>query len=201
MTNATLKVYGGDVSLNVDGNPLAVEILYRGVFEGESKLPNGFLSTGNKGRIIIIRMTQQQFPESLFSYRGEFSPKRITVYKENFKLVGKIDVPSYKWQHQTKTTNTWNSESSNWQNYYEQNPNNLWQTDAEAIKRKADGGFTEIITNNIKSVSGNLVTKDGEPYYGDVHFHSGGYFMTGATHSEESVRLYRKNRIRIRRRK
>jgi len=196
MTNATLEVYDGGVSLKVNGNPVVVEILYKGRFEGKSVLPNGFVFIGNKGRILILRTVDQQFPELLFTYKGEFSPIKSSLYEKDLRITAKINVPNYKWQYQSKSENTWNLETSTWQSY-----RNNFNQEVEPIQRKVDGGFADIVTNNIKSVSGNLVTKDGEPYYGDVHFHSGGYFMTGGVHNEDSVRLYRKNGIRITRRR
>ena len=195
MTHATLTYYDGNVYLKTDGNPLAVEIDYKGLFNGESSLPNGFILTGNKGKILIIRMVDQQFPESLFSYLGEFSPKKVVLYQKDFKLTGKIDTPDYRWAYMSKSTNNWNLETSYWQSFRQTSTGNF-DDNVPIGKNK-----TNIITNNIKSVSGNLVTRDGKPYYGDVHYHSAGYFMTGGTHSEDSVRLYRKNGIRIKRRR
>ena len=192
MTHATLKIYGGSVYLETDGNPLVVEIRYKGVFKGESNLPNGFIMTGNKGKILIIRMVSQPFPEDLFSYSGGFNAKRVVLYENNLKLTGKIEVATNRWGTLLEDTNTWNSETTNWQNYADSR-----YYSQEIGPPRLNKKHSYIVTNNIKSVSGNLVTKDGEPYYGDVHYHSDGYFMTGVSYSEDSARLYTKNGIRI----
>ena len=197
MTHATLKTYNGNVTLTTDGNPLVVEITYKGSFGGISDLPNGFILTGGRGKILIIRMVDQEFPENLFSYSGSFLAKKVVLYEKKVKLTGKVEVITNRWQTLLAETNTWEAEGGTWQNYGD----NRIAGKHNDLPKPPRTQISNIMTNNIKSVSGNLITKDGEPYYGDVHYHSAGYFMTGGTHSEDSVRLYRKNRIRIKRRR
>ena len=196
MTHATLKTSSGNVTLITDGNPLAVEITYKGRFGGISDMPNGFIVTGGRGKVLIIRMVDQQFPEKLFSYSGEFQAKKVVLYEKKIKLTGKVEVITNRWQTLLADTNTWGSETSTWRSY---NNNKRYIQDNDIYNTVR--GTSNIITNNIRSASGNLATKDGEPYYGDAHYHSAGYFMTGAVYSEDSAKLYRKKGIRIKRRK
>ena len=200
MTYATLKIYDGNVFLETDGNPSVVEITYKGKFDAKSNLPDGFIQMAGKERLLILRLSDKEFPENLFSYNGYFEAEKVVLYKDKTRLTGNIEVPDSRWNYLSKSTspeNFWNISNGFWQNYSDYRH----YGGVEAIERKLNGRFTDIVTNSIKSVSGNLVTKDGEPYYGDVHYHSAGYFMTGGVHNEDSVRLYTKNRIRITRRR
>ena len=195
MTHATLKVYGGNVQLKTDGKPLAVEIEYKGSFEGYSNLPNGFILVGGKGKIIVLRMNSQDFPENIFSYLGTFYPKKVVLYEKEWRLTGNIERPRYEWKY---TTGKWEDQSSEWQSFFENNEEQTAQMPpfAREFKRHREKG-SSIVTNNINSSSGRLATKDGESYYGPVHYYSSGYFMTGASYSEDSVRLYEKDKLRI----
>ena len=112
--------------------------------------------------------------------------------KKKLKLTGKVEVITNRWQTLLADTNTWGSETSTWRSYSD-NKTYIQDNDLPNLSRK----HSNIMTNNIKVASGNLATKDGEPYYGDVHYHSDGYFMTGVSYSEDSARLYTKNGIRI----
>ena len=77
----------------------------------------------------------------------------------------------------------WNELNSTWSEY------GSYYGYLSTAKRK-----TDIVTNNLKATSGNLFLKDGTIYYGDVHFHSDGTFMTGGVHNEDSQTLYRKKK-------
>ena len=194
MTHATLKYYDGNVYLETDGNPVAVEITYKGDFSGESNLPNGFLITGNKGKLLIVRITNQPFPESLFSYSGGFMVEKVVLYDATSRLTASIEQLPHTWRSMSKSTDTWALSTSVWQTYA---GNSYSGVNNFAVNKKG----ANIITKNIKSTSGNLVLKDGTAYDGDAHYNSAGYFMTGASYSEDSVRLYRKNGIRINKRR
>ena len=180
MTKAKITYIDGKVHLECDGNPLAIKINYEGVIEAKSLLPNGFIIQEKNQTIIILRLVNTQFPEALFEYKGNFKIKRSDLYDRRNRITA---LSTTKTDQFYRIKDTWNQLNSKW-NEYSSHYRYL-----ETYKRR-----TNIVTNNLKSTSGNLFLKDGATYTGDVHFHSGGTFMTGAEHSEDSQKLYRKKK-------
>ena len=188
MTSGTISYYDGNVYLESDGNPYAIDITYKGKIKGESKMPDGFLVQEKNNRILILRISDKQFPELLLSYNGNFKVLRADLYSETSRVTASLNANIH---YPNRMSDNWNQLNSKWQEYGD----SYFYGDPTTRKR------TDIVTNNLKSTSGNLATKNGEEYYGDVHFHSEGYFMTGGVHTKDSVRLYHKNKKRIVKRK
>tara|TARA_Y100000590_G_C15738963_1_gene1019560 strand:- start:896 stop:1501 length:606 start_codon:yes stop_codon:yes gene_type:complete len=188
MTSGTISYYDGNIYLESDGNPYAVDITYKGKIKGESMLPDGFLIQEKNNRIFILRLSDKEFPNLLFSYNGNFKILKADLYSKTSRVTASLSANINEYN---KITDSWSQLNSKWEEYGD----SYYYGDSVTRKR------TDIITNNLKSVSGNLVDKNGEEYYGDVHFHSEGYFMTGGVHTKDSVRLYHKNKKRIVKRK
>ena len=80
MTTAKITYNDGQVRLECDGNPLAIMIHYEGIIQATSNLPQGFIIKETKNRIMILRLSDQSFPEVLFEYEGRFKIIRSDLY-------------------------------------------------------------------------------------------------------------------------
>ena len=180
MTNAKITYNDGQVHLECDGNPLAIMIHYEGLIEATSNLPDGFIIKESKKRIMILRLSNKTFPDTLFTYKGRFKIIRSDLYNNRNRITA---LSTTKTDQFYRIKDKWSELNSTWSEY------GSYYGYLSTGKRK-----TDIVTNNLKATSGNLFLKDGSSYYGDVHFHSDGTFMTGGVHSEDSQKLYRKKK-------
>ena len=194
MINSTIKCYGGNVSLETSDEILAVEIFYKGKFQGNLTTPDGFLAFQKYGRIIIIKVINREFPESLFKYSGIFDIKRVLVYTATEKYPATIERIDHRFGKLTEVT--YSSLTTEWERLSEPH---VYENKTPYISRATNK--SNIITQGIKSVSGKLCLSDGTPYYGDVHLHSSVRFMTGKTYTKDSKRLYANQNLNIKRRK
>ena len=184
MTTGQIDYRDGNVTLESDGNPFVVDIFYQGRIEAVSQLPSGFMIVEKKNRIFILRISDTQFPNLLFTYNGYFKIKQVSLYSETSKINADVSTLIHTPE---KIEDNYSQLNSKWGEY----------SDSYFYGEQAPSKKTDIVTNNLKTTSGNLTFRDGTKYYGDVHFHSEGYFMTGATHNEDSVRLYEVNKKTI----
>ena len=180
MTTAKITYNDGQVRLECDGNPLAIMIHYEGIIQATSNLPQGFIIKETKNRIMILRLSEQLFPEVLFEYEGRFKIIRSDLYNNRNRITA---LSTKKTDQYYRIKDKYTELNSKWIEYSDT------YTYGHISKRK-----TDIVTNNLRTTSGNLFLKDGTAYYGDVHFHSDGTFMTGGVHNEDSQRLYRKKK-------
>ena len=180
MTTAKITYNDGQVRLECDGNPLAIMIHYEGIIQATSNLPQGFIIKETKNRIMILRLSEQPFPEVLFEYEGRFKIIRSDLYNNRNRITA---LSTKKTDQYYRIKDKYTELNSKWVEYGDT------YTYGDISKRK-----TDIVTNNLRTTSGNLFLKDGTAYYGDVHFHSDGTFMTGGVHNEDSQRLYRKKK-------
>ena len=180
MTTAKITYNDGQVRLECDGNPLAIMIHYEGIIQATSNLPQGFIIKETKNRIMILRLSDQPFPEVLFEYEGSFKIIRSDLYNNRNRITA---LSTKKTDQYYRIKDKYTELNSKWVEYGDT------YTYGDIGKRK-----TDIVTNNLRTTSGNLFLKDGTAYYGDVHFHSDGTFMTGGVHNEDSQTLYRKKK-------
>lgn len=180
MTKAKITYNDGQVRLECDGNPLVIMIHYEGIIQATSNLPQGFIVSENKKRIVILRLSDKQFPEVLFEYEGRFKIIRSDLYNNRNRITA---LSTKKTDQYYRIKDKYTELNSKWVEYGDT------YTYGDISKRK-----TDIVTNNLRATSGNLFLKDGTAYYGDVHFHSDGTFMTGGVHNEDSQILYRKKK-------
>ena len=180
MTTAKITYNDGQVRLECDGNPLAIMIHYEGIIQATSNLPQGFIIKETKNRIMILRLSDQPFPEVLFEYEGSFKIIRSDLYNNRNRITA---LSTKKTDQYYRIKDKYTELNSKWVEYGDT------YTYGDIGKRK-----TDIVTNNLRTTSGNLFLKNGTAYYGDVHFHSDGTFMTGGVHNEDSQILYRKKK-------
>tara|TARA_R100001594_G_scaffold24520_1_gene48057 strand:+ start:5221 stop:5832 length:612 start_codon:yes stop_codon:yes gene_type:complete len=194
MTTAEITYNDGGVYLQCDGNPFVIMIRYEGVIDAESVLPNGFLIQEKNNIMAIIRLTTQEFPEHLFNYTGNFKIKKADLYDTQIKITATFKTNTH---HFYRLRDNWDQLNSEWDSYtsdYDYFPEIISN---EGQSKSFSANKTDIVTNNLQSTSGKLSLKDGTPYYGDIHFHSNGMFMTGAKHTEDSEVLYKRKKKRI----
>ena len=180
MTKAKITYNDGQVRLECDGNPLIIMIHYEGIIQATSNLPQGFIISETKKRIAILRLSDKKFPEVLFEYEGSFKIIRSDLYNNRNRITA---LSTKKTDQYYRIKDKYTELNSKWVEYGDT------YTYGDISKRK-----TDIVTNNLRATSGNLFLKDGTAYYGDVHFHSDGTFMTGGVHNEDSQILYRKKK-------
>ena len=180
MTKAKITYNDGQVRLECDGNPLIIMINYEGIIQATSNLPQGFIIKETKNRIMILRLSDQPFPKVLFEYEGRFKIIRSDLYNNRNRITA---LSTKKTDQYYRIKDKYTELNSKWVEYGDT------YTYGDISKRK-----TDIVTNNLRATSGNLFLKDGTAYYGDVHFHSDGTFMTGGVHNEDSQILYRKKK-------
>ena len=139
-----------------------------------------FIIKETKNRIMILRLSDQPFPEVLFEYEGRFKIIKSDLYNNRNRITA---LSTKKTDQYYRIKDKYTELNSKWVEYGDT------YTYGDISKRK-----TDIVTNNLRTTSGNLFLKDGTAYYGDIHFHSDGTFMTGGVHNEDSQRLYRKKK-------
>tara|TARA_Y100001963_G_C6747534_1_gene432405 strand:- start:24 stop:617 length:594 start_codon:yes stop_codon:yes gene_type:complete len=186
MTKAKITYFDGKVYLECDGNPLAIKISYEGIFNAKSLLPNGFIIQEKNQTIIILRLVNEEFPEALFEYSGRFRIKRADLYDRTNRITALSVEKTHRFY---RVQDKWGELNSFWDEYSDDY--SYYDSSVRFSSRKRN---TDIVTNNLESKSGKLFLKDGTPYYGGVHLHSNGTFMTGGEHSEDSQKLYRKKK-------
>ena len=77
ITQAKISYYSGELYLKTNGNPLLVDISYKGKIVAESNMPDGCIVLEKSNRIIIMRFNSNQMPEHIFTYRGNFKIKVV----------------------------------------------------------------------------------------------------------------------------
>ena len=63
ITQAKISYYSGELYLKTNGNPLLVDISYKGKIVAESNMPDGCIVLEKSNRIIIMRFNSNQMPE------------------------------------------------------------------------------------------------------------------------------------------
>ena len=184
ITQAKIKYYDGSLYLEANGNPVLVDISYKGKISAESNMPDGFIVLEKRNRIIIIRFNQNQMPEHIFSYDGTFKIKTARVYDgSGASILSEIDKLSHKWGHMIKTNNTWSLSSSTWESHRE--------NDSYINKNKRNRPMKKsvIMNNNLSSSMGEFYLPDGSVYSGSINYDSRGFFKTGSSNTKDSVSL------------
>ena len=204
ITQAKIKYYDGSLYLETNGNPVLVDISYKGKISAESNMPDGFIVLEKPNRIIIMRFNQNQMPEHILDYVGTFRIQNATVYDSLNSIVpAEIEALNHQWKNMSKDGNTWGDSTSVWESHYEYEIVELSEDRRHNPNlRKVMRKESVIINNNLHTDSmGKFYLPDGTPYEGDINYDSRGTFRTGVSKDSSSVPLnYNAKKIKIRRR-
>ena len=185
---AIISLYDGGMYLNSPFNPVVVDISYEGRIEAESALPSGFLITERNIRIMILRLSNNEMPDEIFSYIGDFKITRARAYKSDGSSVyASVDKISHKYRD---VSDNWNQLNNNWVLYG--SGDNFRTIENDNYTRVITSRKSKIITNNLHTDSiGNLYLSEGRVYKGDVNYDSSYGFYTGSSRKRESTPLKR----------
>ena len=144
--NSSLDYSYGEVSLESEQNPILVEIKYRGVIEAESSLPPGFVMSEKNKTIYVIRFVNEDMPNKLFKYNGDFYILQVKCYTKNnisfSSITTKVDI----WENKNSIRDFWERHHLNWEDYDKVHSHN------EHIigNKRSESGWSNRMVNNIK---------------------------------------------------
>ena len=172
---------GGDCS--VQGNVSSLTINYRGAIVIENKLPDSYVINLEAGKLVIEALSNPQYLSELFTYLGYFKVLSVTAYN----LEGDRKSISIKRVMDYAELLTTNAEDLT--------------VKSEDLKVTYIQGrtFNKTVVlqphlENLTTEHDNYYLQDGSTYSGSFHVHHGsGRYMTGRTHTEESLDLYFKD--------
>ena len=184
ITQAKISYYSGELYLKTNGNPLLVDISYKGKIVAESNMPDGCIVLEKSNRIIIMRFNSNQMPEHIFTYRGNFKIKVAKVYDgSGASVISEIDTLNHKWKNMAKVRDTWVLSTSTWKSYRE---NGLA---SGPLVGRPNAKTSIIINNNLSSGMGKFYLPDGSVYTGNINYDSRGIFSTGSSKTKDSITL------------
>ena len=174
--SSEIEYYDGNVYLKSDENPVAIDIKYKGLIYVECELPQGFAISENKGRILIVRISDTETPNLLFKYFGSFQIESVKVYSKNGGSRSSVSTNLHYWVQLDKN---WSTFSSNWQEYLDQ------YFSGSSIDNLSEKMWTNL-RNTGKSIvrhttfGSNVegVYLNGEKYTGEVIYDSRGFYTT-----------------------
>ena len=180
-TEATIKYGAGNVSIDTDGLFYAIEINYKGIINCDILLPNTFMYAANNNKIVIVRLSKDNFPSKFIQYVGNLkitsarvltnTPTPINVqleYDENFFYNKSV---------------AFNNLTSKFEDIGEDYP----YIEDSLLPYKST--FKQSLTTNKQ----NFIDKDGNIYEGDYNIDKNGVIRSGAIRSASSVVLTRKD--------
>ena len=173
--DSSISCYNGDVTVNFEDNPSVIEINFKGLIVVNSHLPQGFFISVGNSKLIIIRLSDAEMPELVFSYLGSFKIINAKMYSPRGVSKCSIDNNLHFWKN---VHNTFALSGANWSDYddgYDYIPDN----------REFLGAFNSARTSK-KSIAINRnfgsnlngFYLDGKKYNGDIAYDSRGIFMT-----------------------
>ena len=174
-------IYGQGEAYFKDGVVIrGFEIVFRGKMKAFSNLPNHWVMQNSKTKVIGLDMKQKDVVlDTIFSYSGQIVISEVRVvdtenayYALPITLVSEDGFATSSTKFDEHTTKVEDLGSKH--NY--------------SIK-----GDTDVITNNLMSLSGEFYTQDGNPYSGPYHSHGNGHTMSGAKHDKDSVDIFKKD--------
>lgn len=180
-TEATIKYGAGDVSIDTDGLFYAIEINYKGTINCDILLPNTFMYSANSNKIIIVRLSKDDFPSKFIQYVGNLkitsarvltnTPTPINVeleYDENFFYSKSV---------------AFNNLTSNFEDIGEDYP----------YKEDSILPYKSTFKQSLTTTKQNFIDKDGNIYEGDYNIDKNGVIRSGSIRSASSVVLTRKD--------
>ncbi len=178
--SSEIKYQDGNVYLESDENPIAIDIKYKGNIMAESLLPQGFFMSGGGDRILIVRISNQETPKLLFKYFGSFQIIYAKVYGKDSSSISTLSTNLNDWVHMD---GEWSKSGSNWEEYsdgyaYFPKPEetNLSTSKLDKVWNTIKKSGSIILSPNIGQLDG--VYLKGVKYDGNVKYDSRGIFMT-----------------------
>ena len=175
-----LKYTENNCYLDSSEKILGVEIKYKGFVKIKSPFGSSALFMGNHSKIMIVSTTKDLdlSEKDLFTYDGNLKINSVLCVTESLKATHGVI-------QSLITTKTINGIGINIENFVDNIESH------KNVDRVFNFTKTEIITENLITKENELHYKDGTIYEGDYHMHGNGQAMSGATHTKDSVYLYR----------
>lgn len=178
-----IKLYHrkNEIAIDLSGiqNPAAIEFHYTGKMYAESQLPDDWLLTSSRNKVICLSLGSS-VPELMLNYTGLIHIKSGSVIDRDLNkhyLLPIVEDIDY-WENMSvdfdKNTQYWEGLGSE------------HQIDSSVQ-------YSSIVKNNLISESDEFYFADGTAYQGAYHQHGDGQAMTGSEHTEESELIYRKD--------
>ena len=170
-----------EISISLAGieNIACIQIIYTGKMHAESMLPDDWLVTANKNRIICLSLGNS-VPELLFNYIGLIKIKGASIITRDLQIYNVII--------EVGGLNIWEKINSDYA--FE---DRLWESFSNTHFKETAIIRTSIIKNNLTAKVNELFLKDGTSYQGEYHQHNDGQAMSGSEHTDGSEPIYRKD--------
>ena len=173
------SLYYGSGCCSVDGNLIAVEIVYKGKVHITDRSPATHQIIANNYKVIVFPVGEQTILTDLFDYVGEFGIKSVLGITSDKKVKDitierQVHHPEYMYSNAEDMTLL--SEEMNNDYVYKHKVGQV-RVDNDVIKNQWSAG--------------ELYLKNGKPYTGYYHVHvSKNIAMTGKEHTDESKNLF-----------
>ena len=172
----------GNGEVLIDDLGKAFEIIYKGSLQILDS-PDDLFITANNYKIVGIMLNGQNMPNKIFSYRGNFQILNCKIADNNKYIHQKVKTQGIDfWNIDTQV---WESDDSLWDN----NDNDYTYGTIPKINQ-----HNIVVNNNIRTqFDGQYVYKNGDivPKNTLIHIHGDLVVMTGGTHQEDSVEIYK----------
>ena len=177
--------YGdGDIRIEYPDPILGFDIRFDGTYIIESYNPNNFSIGYNNGRMIGVGLGSPLVENTFLKYTGELIIKEcriITSDMQEVYIIPKLSVND----RFGSIRNNFDGENAKFENL-----------DKVGIVGEMPSSISvNIITRNLHTEGGDYLL-DGIDYIGDYHRHPTGVAMTGADHTEDSVKLELKDKVK-----
>jgi len=183
-----LKYGEGVAFLESNDNILGLELDITSQMQSESLLGEGFLFSGNKNKIIIASLNNKPLDnKELFKYNGVL---KINSVIAGVMLNGKavkvsVSAQSSEVEMLINNSNTLVNSSNISMDINENIPASPVNVNKQLV----------CVTNNLSTEGGEFYFKNGVEYLGDYHLYGNLKAMTGATRSDSSEFIYRKDAL------
>tara|TARA_R100000278_G_scaffold95367_1_gene72818 strand:- start:2109 stop:2768 length:660 start_codon:yes stop_codon:yes gene_type:complete len=175
-----MLVYG-DGNVIFEGSARGFEIVYKGAIKITESPDNLFIS-GNKKKIVGVMMADEDIPNKLFSYEGNFRILLCNMIQNNEMVKTEVKLQGVDF---------WQLDGQKWED-----DGTKWGTSNKTFLVGAVQRFNKhdiVVNNNIRTqYDGQYNYSNGDPVLANtlIHIHNDGKAMTGGTHNEDSVEIY-----------
>ena len=157
-----------------------IALKFKGKFIGESSLSDDWYVATGKRKIICISFTGNQQVSELFTFQGSFSIIGMKIVDQDLNVTSlvceKLDIDYFN-----RSKEVFDTGGSYFADY---------NSTHESIKTSDD---IDIYKNNLFTKENEFYLENGENYFGSYHQHSNGQAMSESEHTDDSVKIFRKD--------
>lgn len=183
--SASLSYKNGIVSLETDSLYSAIEIHYKGRFEGFSELGTDYFIFTGKSKIIILKINKNSpyiKSRNIFKYYGEFFPTSCRVIQNRYsEIYAEIDRENATFNK----SDVWNTLFTKWESLTD--PSLYTYVDSYNEKGSMGNYYSTTMQNEVDPNFFKLIDSDGKRHYGQIISKS----ING------KIQYYKNNEIRV----